>query len=93
MDLLLLTSRKPSNPYYINLCTTFRSSSPIRFRFAVDDVVRISKARKILKKGYLSGWTGETFKIYKRYPPNPPTYVLQDFSSKEIAGRFYTEEL
>ncbi|GFT49030.1 chromo domain-containing protein [Trichonephila clavipes] len=60
-----------------------------RFQFAVNDVVRISKARKVFRKGYLPGWTEETFIIYKRYP----TYVLQDLSGKEIAGRFYTEEL
>ncbi|GIX92844.1 hypothetical protein CDAR_392331 [Caerostris darwini] len=71
----------------------YNISSPIRFRFAVDDVVRISKAHKVFKKGYLPGWTEETFKIYKRFPTNPPTYVLQDFSGKEIVGRFYAEEL
>ncbi|GFW27224.1 putative uncharacterized transposon-derived protein F54H12.3 [Trichonephila clavipes] len=71
----------------------YNISSPIRFRFSVNDVVRISKARKVFKKGYLPGWTEETFTIYKRYPTNPPTYVLQDLSGKEIAGRFYEEEL
>ncbi|GIY26777.1 uncharacterized transposon-derived protein F54H12.3 [Caerostris darwini] len=49
----------------------YNISSPIQFRFAVDDVVRISKARKVFKKGYLPGWTEEMFKIYKRYPTNP----------------------
>ncbi|GBM36456.1 hypothetical protein AVEN_234834-1 [Araneus ventricosus] len=66
---------------------------PIRFRFAVNDVVRISKARKVFRKGYLPGWTEETFVVYKRYPTNPPTYALQDLSGKEIAGRFYAEVL
>ncbi|GFQ87757.1 chromo domain-containing protein [Trichonephila clavata] len=71
----------------------YNISSPIKFRFLMNDVVRISKARKVFKKGYLPGWTEETFTIYKRYPTNPPTYVLQDLSGKEIAGRFYAEEL
>ncbi|GBN81884.1 hypothetical protein AVEN_231420-1 [Araneus ventricosus] len=66
---------------------------PIRFRFAVNDVVRISKARKVFRKGHLPGCTDETFVVYKRNPTNPPTYVLQDLSGKEIAGRFYAEEL
>ncbi|GFT20342.1 uncharacterized transposon-derived protein F54H12.3 [Trichonephila clavipes] len=69
----------------------YNISSSIRFRFSVNDVVRISKARKVFKKGYLPGWTEETFTIYKRYPTNPPTYVLQDLSGKEIAGWFYEE--
>ncbi|GFX27005.1 putative uncharacterized transposon-derived protein F54H12.3 [Trichonephila clavipes] len=66
----------------------YKIDSPIRFRFAVNDVVRISKARKVFRKGYLPGSTEETFIIYKRYPTNPATYVLQDLSGKEIASRF-----
>lgn len=64
-----------------------------QFRFAVGDVVRISKALKTFRKGYLPGWTEETFRIYKRCPTIPPTYILQDFDFKEIEGRFYNEEL
>ncbi|GFW07460.1 uncharacterized transposon-derived protein F54H12.3 [Trichonephila clavipes] len=64
-----------------------------QFRFAVGDIVRVSKARKTFRKGYLPGWTEETFRVYKRYPTIPPTYALQDFNSKEIDGRFYNEEL
>ncbi|GBM73740.1 hypothetical protein AVEN_540-1 [Araneus ventricosus] len=71
----------------------YNINAPIRFRFAVNDVVRISKARKVFRKGYLPGWTEEIFVVYKCYPTNPPTYVLKDLSGKEIAGRFYAEEL
>ncbi|GBO35578.1 hypothetical protein AVEN_36163-1 [Araneus ventricosus] len=71
----------------------FTHRNSYKFRFAVNDVVRISKARKVFRKGYLPGWTEETFVVYKRFPTNPPTYVLQDLSGKEIAGRFYAEEL
>ncbi|GIY09767.1 clavesin-1 [Caerostris extrusa] len=52
-----------------------------------------TQARKIFRKGYHPGWTEEAFAIYKQYPANPPTCVLQDLSGKEIAGRFYAEEL
>ncbi|GFY28000.1 chromo domain-containing protein [Trichonephila clavipes] len=90
MDLHLRTSQKLTSLSYINRYTKY---SPIRVRFAANDVVRVSKARKVFRKGYLPGWTEEKFIIYKRYPTNPPTYVLQDLSGKEIAGRFYTEEL
>ncbi|GFT80863.1 chromo domain-containing protein [Trichonephila clavipes] len=64
-----------------------------QFRFAVGDIVRVSKARKTFRKGYLPGWAEETFRVYKRYPTIHPTYALQDFNSKEIDGRFYNEEL
>ncbi|GFQ81655.1 putative uncharacterized transposon-derived protein F54H12.3 [Trichonephila clavata] len=71
----------------------YHSSSNPQFRFAVNDTVRVTKARDIFRKGYMPGWTEEIFRIYKRYPTIPPTYVLQDFNSKEIEGRFYNEEL
>ncbi|GFX76237.1 chromo domain-containing protein [Trichonephila clavipes] len=34
--------------------------------FTAGDIVRLSKARKTFRKGYLPGWTEETFHIYKR---------------------------
>ncbi|GFX75493.1 chromo domain-containing protein [Trichonephila clavipes] len=71
----------------------YHSSSKPQFRFAVNDTVKITRARDIFRKGYMPGWTEETFRIYKRYPTIPPTYVLQDFNSREIEGRFYNEEL
>ncbi|GFT99102.1 uncharacterized transposon-derived protein F54H12.3 [Trichonephila clavipes] len=70
-----------------------------QFSFTAGDIVRLSKARKTFRKGYLPGWTEETFRIYKRErererdPTIPPTYTLQDFNSNEIEGRFYNEEL
>ncbi|GFW19095.1 chromo domain-containing protein [Trichonephila clavipes] len=51
-----------------------------------------SRVRSFLS-GYLPGWIEEPFTIYKRYPTNPPTCVLQDLFGKEIAGWFYVEEL
>ncbi|GBM97176.1 hypothetical protein AVEN_153484-1 [Araneus ventricosus] len=35
--------------------TLYKIDAPIRFRFAVNDVVRISKAHKMFRKGYLPG--------------------------------------
>ncbi|GFV68771.1 chromo domain-containing protein [Trichonephila clavipes] len=64
-----------------------------QFSFAAGDIVRLSKARKTFRKGYLLGWTEETFRIYERYPTIPPTYKLQELNSKEIGGRFYNKEL
>lgn len=64
-----------------------------KFRFEVGDLVRISKANRVFRKGYLPGWTEEVFKILKRYPTTPHTYVLCDLNGKEIDGRFYNEEL
>ncbi|GFT25894.1 putative uncharacterized transposon-derived protein F54H12.3 [Trichonephila clavipes] len=72
---------------------SYHSSSNPQFRFAVNDTVRTTRIRDIFRKGYMPGWTEETFRIYKRYPTTQPTYVLQDFNSREIEGLFYNEEL
>ncbi|GFX84893.1 uncharacterized transposon-derived protein F54H12.3 [Trichonephila clavipes] len=73
----------------------YHSNVDPQFSFTAGDIVRLSKAHKTFRKGYLPGWTEETFHIYKRErdPTIPPTYTLQDFNSKEIEGRFYNEEL
>lgn len=71
----------------------YQINSISKFRFEVGDTVRISKARRVFRPGYFPGWSEETFKIYKKYPTTPHTYVLQDFNGKEIEGRFYAEEL
>jgi len=64
-----------------------------KFRFKVGDLVRISKAQRLFRKGYLAGWTEEVFKITTRYPTNPQTYIISDLRGREIDGRFYAQEL
>lgn len=68
-------------------------SVKIKYKFNINDQVRISKAKKKFRKGYLSNWTDEVFIIYKRYPSNPPTYLLKDLKETQLKGRFYEEEL
>ncbi|GFQ74547.1 uncharacterized transposon-derived protein F54H12.3 [Trichonephila clavata] len=55
--------------------------------------IRISKAKKSFRRGYLPGWSDEAFKISKVYPSHPTTFELQDLKSETIKGRFYAEEL
>ncbi|GBN81539.1 Putative uncharacterized transposon-derived protein F54H12.3 [Araneus ventricosus] len=62
----------------------YNINAAIRFRFAGEDF----KARKV--SGRLSTWLVEGNILLGL---QPPTYVLQDLSGKEIAGRFYAEEL
>lgn len=64
-----------------------------RFKFNINDQVRISKARKIFQRGYLPSWSDEIFIIYKRYPTSPSTYLLKDLKGEELSGRFYEFEL
>ncbi|KAF8766363.1 putative uncharacterized transposon-derived like protein [Argiope bruennichi] len=57
------------------------------------DLVRISKANKSFRRGYLPGWSDEVFMVSKVYPSYPTTFELQDLKSEAIKGRFYAEEL
>lgn len=62
--------------------------------FRVGDQVRISKAKKTFKRGYLPNWTEEVFKIFKCFSEkNPPTFLLEDLKGNVIKGRFYAHEL
>jgi hypothetical protein len=65
----------------------------IYYKFNIGDQVRISKARRTFKKGYLPNWTEEVFTITKRVPRRPPVYKIADHDSDEVEGVFYEEEL
>lgn len=64
-----------------------------KYKFEINDRVRISKAKRTFRKGYLPNWTDEVFVIYKRYPSFPNTYLLRDLKGTNVEGRFYEEEL
>ena len=69
------------------------SDKPVRFKFNIDDQVRISKARRTFKKGYLPSWTEEVFTINKRVLRRTPMYKIADFDDEELKGTFYEKEL
>lgn len=64
-----------------------------RPKFQVGDSVRISKAKRVFKKGYLPNWTNEIFKIHAVKPTKPITYILRDHKGEILKGGFYTEEI
>ena len=57
------------------------------------DLVRISKARRTFKKGYLPAWTEESFVVYDRKIRRQPNYYIQDHNNEKVKGLFYEEEL
>ena len=59
----------------------------------VGDTVRISKARRTFKKGYLPQWTEEIFTIVKKQHTQPQTFILKDWSGEPLKGSFYAQEL
>ena len=67
--------------------------SKVKPSLHVDDWVRISETRRAFKKGYLSSWTREVFKIVGTHSTDPPTYSINDYSGEPISGKFYEQEL
>lgn len=64
-----------------------------RFKFKINQTVRISRAKNLFEKGADQGWTKEIFRIIDRYHSNPPTYALVDKNNQVIQGIFYEAEL
>lgn len=81
----IVLNRIRSQKYYKNI-----KDEP---KFAVGDLVRISKSKHIFEKGYTPNWTTEIFTITKVFPSEPFTYYLKDYKENEITGAFYEEEL
>ena len=52
------------------------------YKYAIGDVVRISKERRVFRKGYLPNWTEETFIVYDRRNAREPFYYLRDYGGK-----------
>ena len=74
--------------------TLYSKQTPSKkYKFNVGDQVKISKYKKVFKKGYLPSWTEETFTIAQRLPRTPPVYRLKEANGDLIQGTFYETEL
>lgn len=62
-------------------------------RFRIGDTVRVSTQKGVFTKGYLPNWSAEIFTVIKVNKTLPPTYNLNDYTGKPIAGGFYAEEI
>ena len=52
--------------------------------------MRLSKAKRTFKKGYLPNWTEELFTIVRCIKTSNPVYVVKE---EILKGTFYAEEL
>ena len=69
---------------------------PVKYKkpkFRVGDMVRISKARRAFKKGYLPQWTEEIFTVSEIQLTRPVTYLLSDWNGEKLKGSFNEQEL
>lgn len=70
------------------------SKRQLPFKFQLNDLVRISYLKHPFRRSYQQQYTGEVFKIAKRYRiQGIPIYKLKDWSNDKIIGNFYTAEL
>ena len=65
----------------------------VKYKFKLNDVVRLSNYKQAFSKGYTQKWTIELFKIAERHPTDPPTYSVEDYAGERIKGKFYSLEL
>jgi hypothetical protein len=64
------------------------------FKFKVGDYVRISHLKTIFTRAYDQTYSGEVFKVHKRYHRGTlPIYRLRDLQEEDIKGTFYQSEL
>jgi hypothetical protein len=66
---------------------------PLRIKYKLGDIVRITKDKGQFTKGYYPNFTDELFKIAQVKRTNPPSYRITDLRGEEIKGIFYTQEL
>ena len=65
-----------------------------KFKYKIDDVVRISRLRHVFEKEYDENWTRELFIITDRWLNQEiPLYELKDYANDPIKGSFYEYEL
>ena len=83
-------------PVDVTSNTYINSSKEINYKdpkFKIGDIVKISKYKIIVAKGYVPNWSEEVFVIKRIKNTVPWTYVICDVKAEEIVGTFYEKEL
>ena len=63
-------------------------------KYAVGNLVRISRTKGTFEKGYMANWSEEIFKIIRVLKHRkPPVYEIEDLNGETVDGIFYEEEL
>ena len=86
--------RKPvdvkSNTYINTYIKEINYKDP---KFKIGDIIRTSRHKSILGKGYVPNCSEDVFVITKVEKTVPRTYVISDLKGEEISGTFYEKEL
>ena len=79
----------PKEPYDPN-----KKKHEIKYAFKIGDRVRTPFLRRPFQREYDTRWTGEIFKITRRFMrQGQPIYKLADWYNKPVKGTFYQKEL
>ena len=70
-----------------------KRKKPLPPRFSLGEYVRLAKAPRTFRKGYLTNWTHELFRVDAISPGSPPMYVVSGVDGERIRGKFYAQEL
>ena len=70
-----------------------RVQTRIKYKYNINDKVRITKNVSVFHKGYEGTWSKEVFVVCERFPTDPPTYQIKDYTGEIIKGKFYAQEL
>lgn len=89
-----VTKNNETDVWITQYSSVQKPSEDFKTKFAVGDLVRISKHRSIFSRGFLPGWSEEEFIIIntnKKY--KPVLYTLSDLNGEVLKGSFYSQEL
>ena len=79
----------PKEPYIKK-----KKKQKIKFALNIDDRVRSTYTRSPFHRAYDSKWTGEIFKVSRRFiRQDQPIYTLVDWYDNPVKGTFYQNEL
>jgi len=71
-----------------------KSKKKSPFKYKIGDTVRLSYMRNMFDRAYDEHWSGEVFKVSKRFlRADIPIYKLQDMENEDIKGSFYEAEM
>ena len=70
------------------------SNLPLKYKFKVGDLVRISYLRRQFQREYDERWTRELFVVNQRFiREGIPQYRLKDYAGEIVTGTFYQKQL
>ena len=85
--------------YLLRQVTTKRSTMPKKkarkkYKFKINQTVRLSHVRSVFDREYSQNWTGEIFKIGTHFRrEGVPVYTILDWDNESVEGTFYKAEL